>query len=142
MKKDKIDYLVSQLFATGRIIQEHTKSRNKIDPFSHLQLETLRYVAEKDNPSMKEIASYLCVTSPSATSIINWLVKAGQLKRIYDAKDRRIVRLNITAEGKIVLGRCFKKILGRMQEVLKNLNEKEINDFIKILEKLSSVHQK
>jgi len=136
-----IGQLISMVFSTSRLIRERAKDREKIDPFSFLQLETLRYVAEKGNPSMKDVADYLCVTPPSATSLINSLAKAGQLERIHDKNDRRFVRLVVTPKGKTVLASGFKKITTRMRRVLSNLNARERSDLFKILEKLSRAYQ-
>ena len=142
MQHTDIGQLVSMIFTTSRLIRERAKDREKIDPFSFLQLETLRYAAEKDNPSMKDIADYLCITPPSATSLINSLVKTKQLERIHDKDDRRFVRLVVTPKGKMALASGFKKITIRMRRVLSNLNAKERSDLFKILEKISRAYQK
>jgi len=142
MQHTDIGQLVSMIFTTSRLIRERAKDREKIDPFSFLRLETLRYVAEKDNSSMKDVADYLCVTPPSATSLINSLVEAGQLERIYDKDDRRFVRLAVTQKGKTALASGFKKITTRMRKALNNLDAKERSDLITILEKLSQAYRK
>jgi len=129
------------IFAVSRLIRERAKDREKINPFSFLQLETLRYVAENGNPSMKDIADYLCITPPSATSLINSLVKAGQLERVYDKNDRRFVRLVVTTKGKTALASGFEKITTRVRKILSNLNAKERSELFKILEKLSRSYQ-
>jgi len=142
MRHTNIEQLISMIFAVSRLIRERAKDREKIDPFSFLRLETLRYVAEKDNPSMKDVADYLCVTPPSATSLINSLVEAGQIERIYDKDDRRFVRLAVTPKGKTALASGFKKITTRMRRLLSNLNAKERSDLFKILEKFARAYQK
>ncbi len=140
MPNTNIEQLISLIITTTRLIREHTKHREKIDPLSYLQLGTLRYVAEKNNPPMKDVADHLCITPPSATSLINNLTKMKQLERIYDKDDRRLIRLAITAKGRKTLEDGFKKITIRMQRVLSKLSEKERSDFIKILEKLSRAY--
>ena len=69
MRHTNIEQLISMIFAVSRLIRECAKDREKIDPFSFLRLETLRYVTEKDNPSMKDVADYLCVTPPSGLNM-------------------------------------------------------------------------
>ena len=137
-----LEKLVSMIFTTSRLIRERSGNQEKIDPFSILQLETLRYVDEKENPSMREIADYLCITAPSATSLINTLVKSKRLLRIHGKADRRLVRLAITPKGKEALVIGFKKITKRMQTILSNLDEKEKADLIMILGKLSQAYSK
>ena len=142
MQHTDIGQLISMIFAVSRLIRERAQHREKINPFSFLQLETLRYVAEKGDPSMKDIADYLCITPPSATSLTNSLVKARQLERIHDKDDRRFVRLVITPKGKTALASGFKKITTRMRKVVSNLDAKERDDLFKILEKFSRAYQK
>ncbi len=136
----KIERLISLFFTTARLIHERIRGPERIDPFSFLRLETLRYVAEHENPSMKEIADYLCITPPSATSLIDRLVKARYLSRVFDKEDRRVVRLSITPSGKRTIKRGFKQITGHMKKVLDKLGNKEINDLSQILEKLSRLY--
>jgi len=142
MSTINLEKLISMIFATSRLIRERSGNHEKIDPFSILQLETLRYVDEKENPSMREIADYLCVTAPSVTSLIDTLAKSKLLERIHDKADRRLVRLAVTPKGKEALVVGFKKITKRMQAVLINLSEKERVDLIMILEKLSQSYSK
>lgn len=136
----KIEQLISLIFGTTRLIRERTQGSERIDPFSFLRLETLRYVAERDNPSMKKIADYLCVTPPSATSLIESLVKKGQLTRMFDKKDRRIVRLAITPKGTKTIEKGFSMLAKQMKQILDKLDDKEIDDLSSILEKLSRLY--
>lgn len=142
MSTTNLEKLVSMIFTTSRLIRERSGNQEKIDPFSMLQLETLRYVNDKENPSMREIADYLCITAPSATSLIDTLVKSKRLERIHDKTDRRLVRLAVSPKGKEALIVGFKKITKRIQTVLNNLSEKERVDLILILEKLSQSYSK
>jgi len=137
-----IEQLISAIFSTSRLLRERTENREGLDPFSFFQLETLRYVAEKNNPSMKDIADYLCITPSSATSLINRLVKAKQIERTKDKCDRRLVRLVITPKGEKTFGSGFKKIVKQMRKVLSNLSKKERVDLIAILQKLSQTYSK
>jgi len=141
MPHTNIEQLISMIFATSRLIRERVKDREKINPFSFLRLETLRYVTKKDNPSMKDIADYLCVAPPSATSLINSLVEARQIERSYDKNDRRFVRLVVTPKGKTALASGFKKITTKMRRALSNLNAKERSNLFKILENISRSYQ-
>ena len=142
MPNTNIEQLISAIFTTSRLIREHTENREEFNPFSFFQLETLRHVAEKSNPSMKDIADYLCITPPSATSLINRLVKAKQIERTKDKCDRRLVRLVITPKGEKTLGSGFEKIVKQMRKVLSCLSKKERVDLIAILQKLSQTYSK
>ena len=137
-----INHIISLIFKTSRLIREELRKEKKHpDLFSVLRLEALRYIAKKKSPLMKEVADYFCITPPSATSLINSLVKSGTLKRVYDKNDRRIVRLFITSKGRKKLKRDFDEINNNMKKILTQLNMNEQKNLISILEKLSKIYE-
>ena len=138
-----IDYVISLIFKTDRLIRRRLKKeKRRLDPFSILRLEALRYIAEKKSPSMREVADYFCITPPSVTSLINSLVKSKVVKRVYDENDRRAIRLFITSKGREELKKGINRINNNMRKVLRQLNTKELKGLIRILEKLSKIYEK
>ena len=137
-----IEQIISLFFTTSRLIyKESTKNKDRPDFFSFLQLEVLGYIKENKKLSMKKVASFLSVTPPSATSLINRLVKTGVLMRFFDEKDRRTVLLSLTHKGEVVLNREFKKVSAQMQKTLMKLNSKEQKNLIEIFQKLQRVYK-
>lgn len=129
---------ITLIFSVSRQIKEKYRDERK-GHISGMKLETLRYIKEK-KPLMKEIADYLSIAPPSATSLINHLVKAGLAERIDDVQDRRIVRLGITNRGKKELQRGVERIAGRMKKMLSSLSERDKLNLIRILEKISEAN--
>jgi DNA-binding MarR family transcriptional regulator len=140
MTTGNINQLISLLFSTGRIIHETEDAPKGCDPLSVLRLETLRYISTR-SPSMNEISTYLRTTPPSATSLVDGLVRAGQLKRISDRKDRRRVKLAVTAKGRRVLERSMKILVTNMSKTFGLLSEREIKTLILILDKIFHIYQ-
>lgn len=136
-----INQLISLIFTASRQIREREKGSEWPDPFSYLQLQTLSYVAEHKNPPMGNIAEHLRIALPSATSLINRLVKTKCLERTGDKDDRRIVRLAITPKGQKMLRRGFNEIRRRMEKILSRLNESDIKNLIQALKKLSESYK-
>src|ERR1039458_5674026 len=60
------------------------------------QIDTMSYIAKKGNPSMKEIANHLKITSPSATAIVETMQKKNLINRVASNKDRRRIRITFT----------------------------------------------
>jgi DNA-binding MarR family transcriptional regulator len=52
---------------------------------------------------MREVASFLCITPPSATVLIDNLIKSGLVIREQDPEDRRAIHLLLTNRGKIFI---------------------------------------
>src|ERR1035437_7081387 len=99
--ENQIDRIIRLIFATNRLLHEQ-KEQGSEKQRSYLQLVTLVYVKNK-TPLMKEIADFLGIAPPSATSLANTLAKAQLVKRQTDIEDRRIVRIAITKKGESYL---------------------------------------
>ncbi len=131
-----IDQLIALLFSAGRLMRKRfNESGGAV--LSMLQVETLRFVDEKKNPSMKQIADFLAIAAPSATSLVEDMVKRGYLDRTADAKDRRKVRLSVSKKGKVALGTHLRKKMTHMRNSLGRLSSEERVQLARILTKLS-----
>ena len=85
--------------------------------FTPSQLEVLHYVAEKENPTMKDIAEHLHIKPPSVTTIIEALVAKKLLQKEFDEKDKRITRILITRK----CWKLFSVLKNKKVIILKNL---------------------
>jgi MarR family transcriptional regulator, organic hydroperoxide resistance regulator len=142
----KIEYLISLFFNTGRLIKEQSCSINTGCPFmatnqvSMLKLEAIQLI-ENEEPTMKRIAEYLHIKAPSATSLVNGLVKSGYIKRISDPNDRRAVRMKTTDKGKIFLKDGFTQMTKKLKEVLSKLKDDQIENFINIMQAINNSYK-
>ena len=93
MRERSIEHLISLIFRISRLMYGRTSNSDHIDPLSFLRLEALRCIAERDTPTMKDVAQHLSVKPPSATALLNTLVRGGYVYRIADSSDRRRLHL-------------------------------------------------
>lgn len=135
MESRNINRAISLIFNFQRLA--HERYGRKINAFNFIRFKTLIFVDRHPDSPMRHIAEYLGVTPPSATSLVNNMVKEEYLKRVLDEKDRRIVRLAITPKGKKNLKNAFKNMAARIKKALSALNKTEIDNLAKIMEKLS-----
>lgn len=132
--KNSLNKIVSLIFIAKRLFHEQiTDEKGK--SFSFLQLNTLRFIKRK-KPLMKDIADYLSITPPSATSLVNTLIRFGLVKRVLDPKDRRMVKIAITKKGAKYLKESFDEVGEKVREKLEILTEKEQRDLASILSKM------
>jgi DNA-binding MarR family transcriptional regulator len=131
---DNIEEIVSLIFSTRRTLHEQKDAKNE-NACSHLQMMTLLFVKEQ-SPVMKSIAEFLKISPPSATALVNNLIKAELVERREQASDRRIVKIVIAKKGSEYLLQHKKMATERMREVLSKLSKEEQNQLIKILKKI------
>ncbi len=132
----RLEQISQLIFGLSRQLKELMQAHHSAD-LSMLHLGTLHYVAEQGQPLMSDIAKHLCITRPSATSLINGLVKSGHLRRLHDRLDRRSVRLTLTAQGKKTLTQGFGQMNKQLHQLLEILNPLEQKQMIVILTKLT-----
>ena len=128
---------ISLLLQTGRLIRGKMEHALPL-PFS--QCEVLRLIAEQERPRMRDIAKHFKITAPSATSLVNELVRGGYIKRVSNHNDRRQVRLSLTHRGKKTLQGIVEKRLEVLQSVFLPLTKRDRNDLNTILEKILRAH--
>jgi len=131
MKTPSMD--ISLFTEVGMLIKSRMQRLVKL-PFS--QCQTLWFVAERKNPSMQDVAKYFKIRAPSATFLVDELVRAGELERKANAKDRRKIELRLSSKGK----RTFKRLQEKREKVLKgifgSLPESDQKELQRILEKI------
>ena len=124
----------SSLFTEVGLLIKSRMQRSIAMPFS--QCQTLWFVAEHQNPGMQDIARHFKIRAPSATFLVEELVRGGYLKRQANAEDRRRVELTLTPKGK----RAFKTIEQKRSTILSklfgSLHEEDRKELNRILKKI------
>lgn len=87
--------------------------------------------------TMGQLAKIIHVEMPTATGLINRLIRLGYVKRETGTKDRRKIYIYVTGRGlKLISG--FKVIARRRwKKILLCLNKQELESFSRIIKKLS-----
>lgn len=144
MKKHSEDKLYRDLstlfFETRQIIRGKLPKKGNSDPNAWLRCETLRFVKSAESPTMQEIAQFLRITAPSATSLIAYLEKLGMLVRIREPEDKRVVRISLTKQGERELSDYDKRCARTMAAVFQELPPREVRELRRILNELRRMH--
>ena len=101
-------------------------------PFS--QCQTLSFIADKEKPSMQDVARHFKITAPSATFLVEELARSGLITRHANSKDRRKVEVMLTQKGKTVFKKIIKvreKVLHRMFQTLTESDRADLNRILK-----------
>jgi DNA-binding MarR family transcriptional regulator len=135
-KNNQISRIIALVFAVRNLMHDKITQKNS-KKVSFLQMITLRFIRHKE-PTMKEIADYLMITAPSATSLANSLIKDEAVKRREEKGDRRVVRIVITQKGEKYLKEGMECISEKIRKNLEALTPKEQAELAKILEKITN----
>lgn len=100
------------------------------------QLHALLLIREKEGMTMKEFASALGITRPSATSLAGRLVRLTLVRRVSDPKNRKLVRLRLTSSAARMVDRKLAQRDAMLASVFSLLPEADRRDLSRILDRL------
>jgi len=124
------------MFIMGRLMRDRMHKNLDSGQCTLLEFETLKYIKDTDQPHMRDVAKNFHVTPPAATLLIDSLVKAKLLARVTDPKDRRSVRVAMTAKGRQLLERGITKKVNEMRKIFGILTPAERTHFVTALKKI------
>jgi DNA-binding MarR family transcriptional regulator len=141
INNQKLDTPAARIFAFFRMAREQIFCAKPHCSSSFMDIAILHAAMEKYNPSMKDVADMLRIASPSATVMIDRMVLNGELVRMEDPDDRRVVRIGITEAGKKILKTGVKDSIAGMDKLLSVLDEKERTTLDKIITKIIKIER-
>jgi DNA-binding MarR family transcriptional regulator len=136
--QDPTGEIVTLWMQTAKILGKRIFMQTGKSSVNPQQMFALLIIAEQDGITMKEFAQLLGITSPSATSLVNRLVRMKWVTRVTDPKNRRLVRLTMSASGKKIMHSAMEARAKAMREVLSLLPLNDRKDFARVLGHLYS----
>ena len=101
--------------------------------YSLSHFEIVKYVASKGEATMKDIASHLSVTPPSASALVETLVKKGLVSRIETPNDRRTVSIVLLPAAQKIVSSVYKQKDSIFKKMLSKLSKEDKQDVARIL---------
>ena len=131
-REDLIQEIVESLARCQRLA---APSAWKTLGLSHAQIGMLFMLFHHSEASVKQISEYLGVTKSAVTQLLDPLVDKKLVSRNNDPKDRRFVRLSLTADGLLLLKKLHKLKFAGLRTAIDSLNGKELTQ-------LAALHRK
>jgi len=100
--------------------------------------EILMYLAHRGEVTMKDISAWLNITPPSASVLIDCLVKKNLVTRVQSNKDRRTIHIIINKEAHKLMNKIHIKKMSIFKKILSKLSNEDKEDLIRILNKCIS----
>ena len=107
----------------------------KIRGFSLNHMEIIKFIAHKEDVTMKDIATWLNITPPSASALVDTLVNKKLVTRVQSKKDRRTIHIILNKETHKFINSIHKNKLTVFKKMLSKLSKEDQVDLIRILNK-------
>lgn len=140
MKRTELQRLATLYFTTRQIIRSQLPQGN-VDPNEWLRFETLRFIAAVKGPSMRDIAAYVRITAPSATSLVRHLEGRGLVRVHVGAGDKRSKRVVLTSRGRVALKHYERRSERVLSKVFSHLSRAELAELLRLLQQVADAHE-
>lgn len=131
----KLYALISGIYLKSRRLSEESLKNLRI---TFPQFGALLNLSAQDNVTQKELAERMDTDTTTIMVICDSLEKKGMLERKKDPADRRVNRLVLTAQGRIIFGKSFPLMMERYKFFSEAADQKQIEAILPILEQLYS----
>lgn len=141
--KNPLDRLIDSTYDFGRFMRKQMMGHSSSGSGSSgknenlLHVHALFLISEEEGLTMKKFADSLRVSSPSATSLVNRLVKMQWVGRLHDEENRKLVRIRLTPLGKRILKEKHDRRREVLRHVFGHLSRSEQLQLARLHEKLS-----
>ena len=131
-RKDLTDRIAASMDRMSRLGRDGLAGFDMTMP----QIRTL-YFLSRGPQRMKDISDHRMRGMPSATSMIDRLVRKGYVERFPDPSDRRVVLCRITDTGREMLDRFSRMGAVRFEGLAESLTDDELNKIAPALDLLA-----
>jgi len=136
IRTKEIVYSIRRLMQAG---EHYTKELNKIYNVSAAQINCLLALHENGPLPPSQIAKHVMVNSSTITGIIDRLEKKDLVKRLRISKDRRVITVELTKNGKILAENAPPPIQQKIIDGLNQLSPSEIEQTSLTLKRLTDM---
>jgi DNA-binding MarR family transcriptional regulator len=105
------------------------------------QFVILSYLEKEGPVRMTDLALFMNVTTAAMTGIIARLVRLGYVRRQADPKDRRIIKVTLTAKGEQTIKKAHQERRQVILHVFGQISEMEREDYLRILMHIQEIVQ-
>lgn len=96
------------------------------EPLTHQGVRILQLVEKRDNTGVNEVATHLQISNNTASEHVKRMIERKYLVKIRNPQDERKVILRLTDEGKEILHQHTSLDEDKLERLIGELNEKEI----------------
>lgn len=110
--------------------------------FSPAQFHTLSILYQRSAVPMSELAGELKISKQQLTPLIAKLIDNHMAVRIPDEHDRRVVKIEMTPEGRLAYQRIGAEIKQNLMNRLKKIPEADLLELEQLLSRINEILQR
>ena len=132
----KIVHRMGNAFA--ELLQAHCIARGMSSAVTPSQWVALAWLDEDDGIPIGTLAHYLDIEASVTTGIVQRLEQRGFLERVHDRKDRRIVKIFLTASGRDLVHSLEPVVTAFHEQLFQGISSEDQRAFLAQLQQINS----
>ncbi|MFA5115264.1 MAG: MarR family transcriptional regulator [Candidatus Omnitrophota bacterium] len=100
------------------------------------QVLVMDFLFANGESKMKELASFMMVSTAATTGIVDRLVKAGYVRRLFEPTDRRIIKVNLTFKGSELLRKIKEQRRRIIMHTFSKVSQEDRMDYLRIISQI------
>ncbi|MBU8565293.1 MarR family transcriptional regulator [Virgibacillus pantothenticus] len=124
------------LIKASKALQDHVMEDIKNYGMKTSEFTILETLYHKGKQTVREISNSVLIKTGSITYVIDRLEEKGMLQREHCQKDRRVVYIDITDEGKNLMDEIFPKHQKVIEELFTDISDEQKQTVIDMLKKV------
>lgn len=97
------------------------------------QFLILEFLHREGESKMTTLAHFMNVTTAAMTGIVERLVRGGYVIRVFDPKDRRIIKIRFTSKGSELVKKINQQRRRMIIKIFGRISQVEREDYLRIL---------
>lgn len=137
-KSDTPAHIIQLWMEISRLLRRNMTAKGKAADvcMNPMQVHAMMIISDHPNVTMKEFAKHLHISSPSATSFVDRLVKMKLVERCSDPGNRKLIHLNMLPTGRASLDQAMKEHSAAMHDLFSLLSSPDQEQLERILSNL------
>ncbi len=103
------------------------------------QFLILEFLHREGELKMTDLARFVNVTTAAMTGIVDRLSRDGYVSRVYDAQDRRIIKIRLTSKGNDLVKKINQQRREMVIKIFGKISEKDRQDYLRILMQIRDI---
>jgi DNA-binding MarR family transcriptional regulator len=88
---------------------------------------------------MTDMAHFMHVTTAAMTGIVDRLVRDDYVTRVYDPRDRRVIKIELTSHGNKLVRKINEQRRSMIIKIFGSISEADRQDYLRILMQIRDV---
>lgn len=138
-RTDIVAEIVDNIRRVFQVVNEHSKEAERKTGITGPQLWAIKTIADGAPIMVSELASRMHLHAATVVGILDRLEARGLARRVRSQEDRRVVRVELTAQGERLVKKAPEVAQGLLVSGLEKLNTKNLKNIAASLDQLVEI---